>query len=254
MAALRTILFGLVMLITVIPFSFLTLLWSPLPLPWRYRLTIAWPKAMIWLGRWLCGMRWQCKGWEKLPDGPAIIMPKHQSTWETFFLIAYMPRELVFVFKRELLWVPFFGWGLGLLKMIHIDRAKGADAFEQVVTQGTEKLAQGRWIIMFPEGTRTPPGEQGRYKSGAARLALRAGAPVVPIAVNSGECWPKRPWIIKPGLITVSVGDPIPSQGQTPESLTEAVRLWIEEEMLVISPHRYKASIKQITESGAELL
>jgi len=246
MAGLRSLLFGLVMLITVIPFSFMTMLWSPLPLHWRYRLTVAWPKAMIWVGRWLCGMRWTRKGWDKLPDGPAIIMPKHQSTWETFFLISYMPRELVFVFKRELLWMPFFGWGLGLLKMIHIDRAKGADAFEQVVRQGTEKLAEGRWIIMFPEGTRTDPGTEGIYKSGGARLAIRTGAPVVPIALNSGDCWPKGHWIKSPGLITVSVGDPIPSAGRSAEDLTEAVRQWIESEMRVISPESYAKKSDQV--------
>jgi len=166
-------------------------------------------------------------------------MPKHQSTWETFFLISYMPREAVFVFKRELLWVPFFGWGLGLLRMIHIDRSKGADAFEQVVGQGAEKLAQRRWIVMFPEGTRTQPGTEGRYKTGGARLALRTGVPVVPIAVNSGECWPKGGWIKRPGLITVSIGDPITTQGKTPEAITEEVRQWIEAEMRVLNPERY---------------
>ena len=240
MAALGSLLFGLVMLITVIPYAFLTLLWSPLPLHWRYKLTVGWPKAMLWVGRWCCGMRWTCKGWDKLPNGPAIIMPKHQSTWETFFLIAYMPREAVFVFKRELLWVPFFGWGLGLLRMIHIDRSKGADAFEHVVRQGAEKLAQGRWIVMFPEGTRTEPGSEGRYKTGGARLALRTGVPVVPIAVNSGECWPKGAWIKRPGLITVSIGDPIPSEGKRPEALTEEVRSWIEAEMRILNPERYQ--------------
>jgi 1-acyl-sn-glycerol-3-phosphate acyltransferase len=124
--------------------------------------------------------------------------------------------------------------------MIHIDRSKGADAFEHVVRQGAEKLAQGRWIVMFPEGTRTEPGIEGRYKTGGARLALRTGVPVVPIAVNSGECWPKGAWIKRPGLITVSIGDPIPSEGKRPEALTEEVRSWIEAEMRILNPERYQ--------------
>jgi len=231
LSAIRSLVFLLVMLVTVIPFALLTLLWSPLPLVWRYRLTVGWPRAMVYACRWICGIDWTLKDWNKLPQGPAIIMPKHQSTWETFFLISHMPRELVFVHKRELLWVPFFGWGLGLLDMIRIDRRKGTDAFEQVLSQGTRKLAEGRWIIVFPEGTRVAPGLRGRYKTGGARLALRTGAPIVPIALNSGYCWPKASWIKRPGRITVSVGDPIPVEGRSPDELTLALERWIEAEV-----------------------
>jgi 1-acyl-sn-glycerol-3-phosphate acyltransferase len=153
-----------------------------------------------------------------------------------------MPRELCFVFKRELLYLPFFGWGIGLLSMIHIDRRRGRDAFESVVTQGVRKLAEGRWIIMFPEGTRTPVGSQGKYKSGGGRLAVRTGAPAVPIAVNSGECWPKRRFVIRPGLITVSIGKPIAVHGRDPEVVNAEVERWIEAEMRVISPHVYSGT------------
>jgi 1-acyl-sn-glycerol-3-phosphate acyltransferase len=167
------------------------------------------------------------------------LLSKHQSTWETFFYPTFMPRELCYVFKRELLYVPFFGWGIGLLDMIHIDRSKGTDAFEAVVRQGSQKLAQGRWIIMFPEGTRIPVGQTGRYKSGGARLAVRTGAPVIPIAVNAGEVWPKRPWIKRPGLVTVSIGPPIKTEGKTPDAVNQEVEAWIETEMRAISPHAY---------------
>jgi 1-acyl-sn-glycerol-3-phosphate acyltransferase len=156
-----------------------------------------------------------------------------------------MPRELCFVFKRELLWLPFFGWGIALLDMIHINRRKGSDAFEHVARQGSDKLAQGRWIIMFPEGTRTPVGGQGRYKSGGARLAIRTGAPVVPIAVNSGECWPRKAFIKRPGTITVSIGPPIASEGLSAEALNQAVERWIETEMRRISPERYAPTITE---------
>ena len=239
MAAIRSIIFLLVQLVTVIPWAFVCLACAPLPLHVRYRVTVQWPRAMTWAGRWICGMRWEVIGAENLPDGPAVLLPKHQSTWETFYLIWAMPRDLCFVFKRELLYVPFFGWGMALLKMIHIDRAQGRNAFESVVRQGAEQLAGGRWVIIFPEGTRFPAGVSGKYNSGGARLAIRTGAPVVPIAINAGRLWPKRTFIKKPGLITVSIGKPIESAGKTPERLTTEVENWIEAEMRRISPADY---------------
>lgn len=241
MLAIRSALFMLFQAITVVPYALLCLLMAPLPLHWRYRFTIGWPRMVLWAARVLCGVRWQVRGWENLPDGPAVLLSKHQSTWETFFCVSYMPRELCFVFKRELLWVPFFGWGIGLLKMIHIDRSQGRDAFESVVRQGQRKLDEGRWIIMFPEGTRTPVGSQGKYKSGGARLAVRTGTAVVPIAVNSGECWPKKRFVLTPGLITLSIGRPIPVAGRDADAVNTEVERWIEAEMRRISPHAYRS-------------
>lgn len=242
MLVIRSALFVLFQVVTVVPYAFCCLALAALPLHLRYRFTIGWPKMVLWAARVLCGVRWQVRGWDNLPDGPAILLSKHQSTWETFFYVSYMPRELCFVFKRELLWVPFFGWGIGLLKMIHIDRSQGRDAFESVVVQGRRKLDEGRWIIMFPEGTRIPVGAQGKYKSGGARLAVRTGAPVVPIAVNSGECWPKKRFVLTPGLITVSIGPPIPTAGSDPDTVNTQVERWIEAEMRRISPHAYAVS------------
>lgn len=236
---LRAIAFLVFQVVTVVPMSFVCLLMAVVPRATRYRITVAWPRAQIYAARWLLGIQWQLKGLENLPAGPAILLSKHQSTWETLFYPAMMPRELCFVFKRELLFLPFFGWGIALLDMIHINRQRGSDAFEQVVRQGIAKLAQGRWIIMFPEGTRTPAGSQGRYKSGGARLAIRTGAPVVPIAVNSGEFWPRKAFIKQPGLITVSIGPPIDSAGLTVEALNQQVEAWIEAEMRRLSPHLY---------------
>lgn len=241
MQRIRSVLFLLFMAITVVPYAFLCLLCAPLPRPMRFRITIGYPRAVLHAGRILCGMRWQVRGLENLPDGPAILLSKHQSTWETFFLVSQMPREMCFVFKRELLRIPFFGWGMALLDMIHIDRKNSRDAFEQIVAQGERKLAEGRWIVMFPEGTRTPVGSQGRYKSGGARLAIRTGAPVVPIAVNAGACWPKHDFVKRPGLITVSIGKPIASTGMTPDTLTDEVERWIEAEMRRIAPQQYRA-------------
>jgi 1-acyl-sn-glycerol-3-phosphate acyltransferase len=239
MLVLRSALFMLFQAVTVVPYAFLCLLCAPLPLSVRYRVTIGWPRMMVGAARIICGIEHRVVGWENLPDRPVILLSKHQSTWETFFYVSAMPRELCFVFKRELLWIPFFGWGIGLLDMIHIDRSKGRNAFESVVNQGLRKLADGRWIIMFPEGTRTPVGTAGTYKTGGARLAIRTGVPVVPIAVNSGEFWPKKRFIKTPGVITVSIGTPIESSGKTPEQLNDEVQAWIEGEMRRISPHAY---------------
>jgi 1-acyl-sn-glycerol-3-phosphate acyltransferase len=240
MAWLRSALYAVFLLVTVIPFALGSVLWSPLPLSWRYRLTVGWPRLAVWGARFIVGIRWQIKGWDNLPDKPVVILSKHQSAWETMFLIAWMPRELCFVYKRELHWVPFFGWGLALLKMISINRKKGSDSFEQVVAQGREKLAAGRWMIMFPEGTRIAPGKAGKYKSGGARVAVRTGAWVVPIAHNAGECWPRNAFVKRPGLITVSIGPAINSEGLTADALNRQVEAWIEGEMRVLNPERYK--------------
>lgn len=239
MLALRSALFLLFQVVTVVPYAIGCLLVAPLPRRLRYRYTVGWPRLVILAARVLVGIRWQVIGASRLPDGPAILLSKHQSTWETLFLASWMPRELCYVFKRELLFLPFFGWGIALLDMIHIDRKRGADAFEQLVSQGSRKLAEGRWIIIFPEGTRTPAGSQGRYKSGGARLAVRTGAPIVPIAVNSGECWPRRAFVLRPGLITVSIGPTIPAAGRGADEVNAEVEGWIESEMRRLSPHLY---------------
>ncbi len=244
MQALRSALFLLFQVVTVVPYALGCLLLAPLPRALRYRYTVGWPRLVIWAARVLVGIRWRVVGAKNLPDGPAIVLAKHQSTWETLFLASWLPREVCYVFKRELLYLPFFGWGIALLDMIHIDRGRRADAFEQVVSQGTRKLAEGRWIIIFPEGTRTPAGSQGRYKSGGARLAVRTGAPVVPIAVNSGECWPRRAFLLRPGLITVSIGPLIPAAGRDADEVNAEVEGWIESEMRRLSPHLYAGNSK----------
>src|SRR5690606_40704619 len=151
-----------------------------------------------------------------------------------------MPRELCFVYKRELHMVHFFGWGMALLEMIAIDRGDRSAAMQQVMSQGAAKLQQGRWPILFPEGTRVAPGLAGRYLSGGARLAVHAGVPVVPIAHNAGEVWPRNAFVKRPGLITVSIGPPIDSQGLSASALNTAVQQWSENEMRRLNPERYR--------------
>jgi 1-acyl-sn-glycerol-3-phosphate acyltransferase len=238
---LRSALFTLLMVLATVVWSGVCMLAAPLPYNKRYYVTSRWNVFVIWCAKWICGIRYQFKGYENFPDSPAIILSKHQSAWETIFLLANLPRPLVFVFKKEILYIPFFGWGIALLRMIPIDRKQGKNAFKAVVAHGRRRLKDGQWIIMFPEGTRTRVGSQGKYKSGGTRLAVETNTPVVPIALNSGECWPKNSFIKQPGTVTVSVGKPISPEGKTPDELMEQVEQWIESEMRVISPHAYSA-------------
>jgi 1-acyl-sn-glycerol-3-phosphate acyltransferase len=176
---------------------------------------------------------------ERLPDGPVILLPKHQSTWETFAFPCIMPRPLCYVFKRELLLIPFFGWAMGRLDMIHIDRSKRAEAWSKVAEQGRKFMAEGHWVIMFPEGTRIPRGRAGQYKAGGTRLAVATGVPVLPIAVTSARCWPRKSFIVRPGVVDVSIGTPIPSTGRDADELMREVETWIESEMRRLDPEAY---------------
>ncbi|RJG02141.1 lysophospholipid acyltransferase family protein [Noviherbaspirillum sedimenti] len=236
---LRSLLFALLMVLATLIWAPLCFFFAPLPYARRYYWTSRWNVFVIWSARVICGIRYEVKGWENLPDAPVILLSKHQSAWETIFYLAAMPRPLVFVYKKALGYIPFFGWGIALLRMIPIDRSKGRDAFGQILTQGKKRLADGQWIIMFPEGTRIPVGKRGKYKGGGARLAVETNTLVVPLAMNSGECWPKNSFIKQPGLITVSIGKPLSPQGLNPAEMMQQVENWIESEMRVISPAVY---------------
>jgi len=235
---LRSVLFFAIMTIATVIWAIACIFFAPFPYAKRYYLTSRWNVFIIWLAKVICGIRYQVKGAENFPDAPAIVLSKHQSAWETIFLLPMTPRPLVFVFKKSLTYIPFFGWGIALLRMIPIDR-KARDAFAQVVNHGRKRLADGQWIIMFPEGTRIPVGKKGKYKQGGTLLAIETNTVVVPIAVNAGECWPKNSFIKKPGMITVSVGKPISPEGLSSAQMMEKVETWIESEMRVISPQAY---------------
>lgn len=244
MALVRSIVHMMWILVTVVPWAIVMVVASLRASP-----TTLWWMAVRWLGwvisgaRVLLGIKVRVSGLENLPDGatsPAILLSKHQSTLETFLLPTLMPHPLAYVFKKELLQVPFFGWAMGRLDMIHIDRGKRASAFNKVVVQGRALLARGIWIIMFPEGTRIPRGQKGVYKSGGTRLAIETGAPVVPIAVSSAKCWPRKAFVKRPGVVDVSIGKPIPSQGRQADELMREVEAWIEAEMHRLDPEAYR--------------
>lgn len=200
----------------------------------RYKVGSCWAKGNISLLKWICNVNYKVEGMENIPEGAAIVMSNHQSTWETFFYQKILPPQL-WVVKKELLKVPIFGWGLALCEPIAIDRTAGRKAIDQMVEQGIKKLAQGRWIVIFPQGTRISPGEKSRYKIGGPSLASKADYPVLPIAHNAGEYWPKHSIIKWPGTITVSIGPVINGYGRKPNEIRAEVEKWIEDKVAEIS-------------------
>ena len=243
MNLIRSLLHLLWMGVTVVPWALVVVITAPFLSPTRvYWLCAGWLKAAVRGGEVILGIRNVVIGMDNLPKGhtsPAILLVKHQSTWETFSMPALMPHPLAYVFKKELLYVPFFGWAMARMDMIHIDRSRGREAFGKVVEQGKRLLAQGTWVIMFPEGTRIERGQKGSYKSGGTRLAVETGAPVIPIAVTSAKCWPRKALIKKPGVVEFSIGPAIPSQGREPDELMREVEAWIEAEMRRLDPDAY---------------
>ena len=243
MNLIRSLVHLLFMGVTVVPWALAVIVASPFVSSTRlYWMCAGWLRVAVWGGRWILGIRNHVIGYENLPVGtrdPAVLLVKHQSTWETFAMPTLMPHPLAYVFKKELLYVPFFGWAMSRLDMIHIDRSKRAQAFNKVVQQGQRLLDQGTWVIMFPEGTRIPRGQKGTYKTGGTRLAIETGAPVIPIAVTSAKCWPRKAFIKRPGVVDVSIGKPIDSAGREPEELMREVEAWIEAEMRRLDPQAY---------------
>jgi 1-acyl-sn-glycerol-3-phosphate acyltransferase len=243
MAFIRSLLHMLWMCVSVIPWALFLLLVSIFvrgdPVYW---IAAGWLRASVLGARYILGIRTRVTGMENLPLGeksPAILLVKHQSAFETLLMPALMPHPLAYVFKKELLYIPFFGWSMARMDMIHIDRNQGHKAFSKVVAQGKELLAKGIWIIMFPEGTRIARGHKGSYKTGGTRLAVETGAPVIPIAVTSAKCWPRKAFIKRAGVVDVSIGKPIPSAGREPAELMREVEAWIESEMHRLDPDAY---------------
>ncbi len=228
---IRSFLLSSIMTVTCVLYCFVCLLAAPLPLSLRHRITCVWILGMIKLCRCLCHIDYQVEGWqhiEKLKNG--IIMSKHQSAWETFFLQGNFAQAAMIV-KKELLWFPFFGWALALLKPIAINRRHTKSAMYQLIAQGKAYLEAGRWVILFPEGTRIPAGQKGSYKIGGARLAVESGYPVIPVAHNAGYFWPRRQFVKKPGLIRIVFGPPIDPKGKTAEEVLVLVQNWIEKKV-----------------------
>ena len=227
MTVLRSSLFWLALLIVTPPYALVALASAPLPRHVRYRVISGWSRLVVWLLDRLCRIRWSVEGREHLPANPAVILSKHQSAWETLAFQSILPPQ-VHVLKRELLWIPFFGWGLALMSPIAIDRSRGMTAMRQIARKGKQRLEQGFWVIVFPEGTRVGPGEKRKYQQGGAWLASYAHAPVVPVAHNAGRVWPRNSFLKYPGIVTVRIGPPIESSGRPAEEITAQAEAWIE--------------------------
>ena len=227
MIFLRSLLFTLTMVIVTPPYALFALATAPLAPLVRWRAISGWAHIMTWMARALLGIRYRVLGMENLPPGPAVILSKHQSAWETIAFQCIFPPH-VFVLKRELLWIPFFGWGLGLMSPIAIDRSRGTKALKVLAERGARRFAEGFWILIFPEGTRVSAGTGGKYHVGGAWVATRLRAPVVPVAHNAGLYWGKNSFLKYPGEITVEIGKPIPTEGSSAETVNAKAREWIE--------------------------
>lgn len=201
-----------------------------------FALAKLWTQLAIFFLRVICGIKHEIRGAENLPSTPAIVMAKHQSAWETVFFVTYFPEQ-TWVVKQELLNVPFFGWGLAMLKPVAIDRSAGKDSLVQVEEQGGQRLKDGLWMMIWPEGHRNPPDKKGRYKIGGAWLAAKTNTPILPVAHNAGTYWPRH-WFWKtPGTVTMSIGPLIQPKGREPNEILAEVENWIESEMHRISPN-----------------
>jgi 1-acyl-sn-glycerol-3-phosphate acyltransferase len=225
----RSALFALALVAVTPPYALVALATFPLPRMARYRIISGWSRLVVRLARALCGIRWKVEGREHLPAKPAVILSKHQSAWETLAYQEIFPPQ-VLVLKRELLWIPFFGWGLALMSPIAIDRANGRAALRDIARRGKERLAQGFWVVIFPEGTRVRVGERRAYQQGGAWLAAQCGVPVVPVAHNAGRLWSRNAFLKRPGTVTVRIGPPIPTSGRDAKQISAEAEAWIEGE------------------------
>ncbi len=210
------------------------ILGAPFSMRWRYGINSLWSKIFLWALRVFCGLKYQIEGMENVPDKPVIIFSKHQSTYETILYPAIFDN-LAWILKRELFWIPFFGWSLWLMRPIAINRKAGSRAVEQIVQQGTQYLEENRWVLIFPEGTRMKPGAKPNYRIGGAMLASRSEYSILPIAHNAGEFWPRHSLTKWSGTISFVVGPLIESKGKTPGEVNKLAEQWIEEKMQEIS-------------------
>lgn len=224
---------GLLVLNTIAGSLWGVALW---PLPHRIRYFFAvrcWAVANLWLLRVICGVGWEVRGARRLPDKPSVVLMKHSSAFDIIVQAVLFPRQ-IWLLKRELLWVPLFGWALAAIGCVGVDRARGGRAIRSVVRACKGRVEQGLWVMVFPEGTRMAPGETGNYAPGGAMIAGAARCPVVPVAHNASDYWPRRSALKKPGTISIVIGPPLDSRSLAARELTRKAKTWIEEEVRML--------------------
>ena len=227
MILIRSSLFSLGLVVSILIAVPITLLLLAVPFPARFRLVSNWARFILWWLRVTCRIDGDIEGLENITDQPAIIMCKHQSTWETLVIQILFPPQ-VWILKRELLWIPIYGWGLATMRPIAIDRSLGVRSLKQIVRQGTERLNAGLWVVVFPEGTRIAPGKRQKYHPGGGMLAEKSGYPVIPIAHNAGYLWPRNGFLKRPGTIKMVIGPPLQPRGKKAAQITREAEEWIE--------------------------
>jgi len=238
MAVFRSLLFLLILLVVTPPYTLCVLFFFPLPHHIRRQSVVPWVNFTIWLVKHVLGIPYRLLGAENIPVDACVVLCKHQSAWETLMLQEVF-KDTVFVWKKEIKYLPFFGWALAVTPMIETDRSVSKSTLKRLVEQGRDRLANGYTVIIFPEGTRSQPGSKNRYKAGGALLAVETGTPVVPVALNSGEYWGRNALFKKSGTVTVSIGPAIDPTGLTANEVLIRAETWIEAEMARISPHLY---------------
>jgi 1-acyl-sn-glycerol-3-phosphate acyltransferase len=235
MTALRSAIFAAALVIVTLPYAVLSVLTFPLARMTRFRVISGWSKIMLSVAKHVCGLDYRVEGREDLPARPCVILSKHQSAWETLAFQTVFPPQ-VHVLKKELLWIPFFGWGLAMMSPIAIDRSKGRAALRQLARLGKERILQGFWVVIFPEGTRVEPGTRRKYQPGGAWLAVQTGTPVIPVAHNAGLYWAKNAFLKHPGTITMRIGPMIPTEGRDAGEVIAEVERWIELQQAELCP------------------
>jgi 1-acyl-sn-glycerol-3-phosphate acyltransferase len=235
MQLLRSILFTTLLFVDTLLYAVVVLAFSWLPSLKLYVIARSWARTNLWLLEKLCGLGYTVEGAENIPPGAHVSMWKHSSAWETIAQASVFPPQS-WVLKRELMWIPLLGWAVRCLKPIAINRKARGTAVQQVIDQGRQRLSEGLWILVFPEGTRVAVGETRKYGVSGSLLASRVGCKIVPVAHTAGHFWPRRGWVKKPGTIRVVIGPSIDAAGRDPRELNEEVRAWIEEKLASISP------------------
>jgi 1-acyl-sn-glycerol-3-phosphate acyltransferase len=226
MIAVRSFVYLIGQILSAIVVDVAVLVCLPFPGPVRDRVISSWARFNIWTLKVICGLDYRASGLENIPEGPAIVVSNHQSAWETLcFQLLFPP--LSFVLKRQLLWIPFFGWGLAAYHPIAIDRSKKVRALDQLISQGKERLEAGRWLVIYPEGTRMDPGAPGKFQAGGAMFASKSGAPILPVAHNAGVFWSRNGFLKHPGTIDIVIGPPVQPQGRKVREINSEVEQWV---------------------------